>query len=174
MIEFLTSLKSESVIALASVFIAMMAFILMILQHRATVRHNKLSVKPILSANFKIEQIILEVANEGLGVAELKTCWLHGKNATLKLEKSPSHKEIDDFMLNSLPQLVGLEVVFHVYAFSKSRSIKPTGSIVLLDIDLPGLEKNKYADAHYSIVNSIGLSITFDSIYGQRFSYSRY
>jgi hypothetical protein len=174
-IKILTIIQSESttflgldvniVIAAVSVLIAILALGFTIWQAKKTIKHNKLSVRPCLSLHVdstKLEQVIVTMANTGLGTAILNKMKVYVDDKEIT-----KPRKIETAIEKVFPS--EQEYKYHCQNFSLIDEFSMSKDS---NIDLLSIKFDKPVDDHIKQLNRISIEIEYKSLYGDKYKIS--
>jgi hypothetical protein len=152
-------------IALMSAFIALCAFILTILNSRQTIKHNKISVRPVLTTrqhhypSNKEGTVAFELINAGLGAAIIKNFTLIYNDTTVS---NNSAEQYTNFMKNLCKEFS--DVLYGMYV--PGGVMQVSEHCVLLSF------KYNCQTQDVSFIEKINLVVEYQSMYrDQTFTY---
>lgn len=158
----------ELLISVCAIIVAIFAFITSVCQAYFTRRHNKLSVKPILSVEFNLaykndDDFGISLKNNGIGPAILKDLkvFVEGKLAS-NFSRDNWEKV---FELIQIPK--NWEPLISCTTIKPDYSISAGDKKQLLKINKKGLETNTLEDMR-NFLKKLKIQITYESIYGEQ------
>lgn len=125
-------------------------------------RHDRLAVRPYLDIRsyFDGRRMLVEVSNEGLGIAIIKSAQLFIDGNPLSVNEVAPAAVVLNALAFDQSHLVGKASAFVVATDS---ALRPGGSIVVVDIGLDGT----YG---YSHMKRLRLVANYESLYGESFN----
>lgn len=154
----------NTIIALSAIFISFIGIVISLIYYQktlnATIKHNKLSVEPLLFIDVSIidNEIKIELINGGLGTAKLNTFNIY----------------YNDMMFTDFNKLItncsALNSERHIYKlFDKNSPIPSDKREDIFIISCSSLENRKVVEA---ILKDVSVSMEYESMYGEKKHFS--
>jgi hypothetical protein len=166
-----TSLTAQDYTAICSAFIALCALFATIWQSRATIHHNKISVRPHLIWHTSRNNlpgkcvVTFSIKNHGLGPAIIRNRFftLNGE----RYRPNVAMNEVEEFINHAFGKRINLTVLRYGLPGGDA-SMLQGGDFVIAEISFNDIPSDKLWSLEH-IVGNIDFIANYESLYGEKF-----